>query len=172
MFYLKRISIILAVIVLTIGVFNAYGQENDSSDKVKDAAHQKICDKMISIIENNFSVESRGAVSVKFGDQYDLWFVASKGFDEGSFTLESIVNAVEKEFGNKIKQSFQVVQDFWISMNSGLWKDVLNETESKVTSNELMMIRSNKVPGKINRQSEMKNLVCLTVLFTPGEFND
>ena len=161
--------------ILLIGVLNAYGYDNKNTDSNNESAHKKICNKMISIIENNFNLESQGGILINFDNRYDLWFIASQEFDKSNFTIKSVVNAIEKELDDEIKQSFQVrfgkIEDFWIPMNSGLWKNVLSEDESNSTSNELMMIRFNITSGKINRKNDMKKLIVVSLEFRPGEFH-
>lgn len=137
-----------------------------------ESIYKKLCNILISIFEKNFGLESSPRMLINFKSQYDIWYEAPKGFDKRKFTTDGIINSVENELGTKFKNSFQIkmreVEDFWIPINAEILKDTLDENEYKSVINDLMMIRCSFAPGKANRESELRELICMTIIFSSG----
>lgn len=144
----------------------------ESSTNDNELIYKKVCNKFISIFEKDFALETQPRMLINSKSQHDIWYVTPKGFNKGKFTTHDIINSVENELGTNVKNSFQIsmrgVEDFWIPISAEFLKDTLNENEYKSVSNILMMIRCSFAPGKANRESELRELICMTIIFSSG----
>ena len=71
----------------------------ESSTNDNELIYKKVCNKFISIFEKNFALETQPRMLINFKSQYDIWYVAPKGFNKDKFTTHDIINSVENELG-------------------------------------------------------------------------
>jgi hypothetical protein len=69
----------------------------------------------------------------------------------------------------KLRITFQIkmreIEYFWIPISTEFLKDTLDENEYKSIR---MMVRCSFAPGKANRGSEFRELICITIIFSSG----